>query len=94
MRTVWRLRDQPSKDAGGCIQPRQKALRTMKVQLHHALRDRSGQSGQAIIRAILSGPRDPGKLAALRHGRIQAREEASIPSLQGNWKPDGWFELQ
>ena len=66
----------------------------MKVQLHHALRDRSGQTGPAIIRAILSGQRDPGKLAALRHGRIPAREEASIHSLQGNWKPDGLFEWQ
>ena len=83
VRTVWRLRDQPSKDAGGCIQHRQKARITMKVQLHHALSDCSGQTGPAIIRAILSGQRDPGKLAALRHGRIQAREEASIHSLQG-----------
>ena len=62
--------------------------------MHNAIRDLSGQTGQAIIRALVSGPRDPGKLAALRHWRIPAREEEIIPSLLGNWKPDLWFELQ
>ena len=94
MRTVGRLRDQHIKDAGRCIQHRQKALLTRNVPLHNAIRDLSGQTGQAIIRAIGSGPRDPRKLAALRHWRIQAREEEIIPSLPGNWKPDLWFELQ
>ena len=94
MGTVWRLRDQHIQDAGRCIQHMQEALITMKVQLHHAISDLSGQTGQAIIGAILSGQRDPRKLAALRHGRIPAREEEIIHSLQGNWKPEVLFELQ
>jgi transposase len=92
--TVWRLRDQPIQDAGRCIQPMQKARIAMNVPLHNAIRDRSGQTGQAILRAILSGQRDPRKLAVLRHWRIQAREEEIIHSLRGNWKQDVWFELQ
>jgi transposase len=94
VRTVWRLRDQHIKEAGRCIQHMQKALITMNVQLHNAISDLSGQTGQAIIRGIQSGQRDPRKLAALRHWRIQAREEEIIHSLQGNWKQDVLFELQ
>ena len=66
----------------------------MNVQLHLAIRDLRGVSGQAIIRALLSGQRDPRKLAALRHWRIQATEEEIIPRLQGNWKEEVLFELQ
>jgi len=94
VRTVWRLRDQHVKDAGRCVQHMQKALIQMNVQLHIAISDLSGVTGQAIIRAILSGQRDPRALAALRHWRIQATEEEIIHSLQGNWKEDVLFELQ
>jgi len=41
-----------------------------------------------MIRAIVSGQRDPRALAALRDPRIQASEEEIIHSLQGNWKED------
>ena len=56
--------------------------------LHNAISDLSGVSGQAMIRAIVSGQRDPRALAALRDPRIQASEEEIIHSLQGNWKED------
>jgi transposase len=94
VRTVWRLRDQHIQDGGRCIPPMQKARIAMNVQLHNASSDLSRQTGQAILGAILSGQRDPGKLAALRHWRIQAREEEIIHSLRGNWKQDVLFELQ
>jgi transposase len=94
VRTVWRLRDQHVKDAGRCIQHMQKALIEMNVQLHIAISDLSGVTGQAIIRALLSGQRDLRKLAALRDRRIQATEEEIIHSLQGKWKQDVLFELQ
>ena len=92
--TVWRLREQHLRDAARCIQHMQKALTEMNVQLHVALSDISGVSGQAIIRAILAGQRDPKTLAALRDPRCQASEEEFVASLQGNWKPDVRFELQ
>jgi len=84
VRTVWRLRDRHVKDAGRCIQHMQKALNEMNVQLHTAISDLSGLTGQAIIRAILSGQRDPRKLAALRHCRIQPPNDADpdIPIYQ------------
>jgi transposase len=94
VRTMWRLRDQHVKDAGRCIQHMQKALIEMNVQLHIAISDISGTSGQAIIRALLAGQRDPNALAALRDPRCMASEEEIVHSLQGDWKPDVLFELQ
>lgn len=38
------------------------------------LSDVSGVTGQAIIKAILSGERDPHKLAALRDWRVKANQ--------------------
>jgi transposase len=94
IRTMWRLRDQHVKDAGRCIQHMQKSLIAMNVQLHNALSDISGTSGQAIIRALLAGQRDAKTLAALRDPRCMASEEEIVHSLQGVWKPDVLFELQ
>jgi hypothetical protein len=94
VRTFWRLRSQHVRDAGRCIQQMQKALIQMNVQLHIALSDLSGVSGQAIIRALLAGERDPKVLAQLRDSRCQASEEEMVQSLQGNWKEDLLFELQ
>ena len=72
----------------------QKALIHMNVQLHNALSDISGVSGQAIIRALLKGERNARVLAKLRDRRCEASEEEIMQSLQGNWKEDVLFELQ
>jgi transposase len=94
VRTVWRLRDQQVKEAGRAVQHMQKALIQMNVQLHNAISDLSGVTGQAIVRAILSGQRDPVELAHLRDRRIQASEQEIIASLHGDWKEEVLFELQ
>jgi transposase len=94
VRTLWRLRLQHVRDAGRCIQRMQKALIQMNVQLHIALSDISGVSGQAIIRALLAGEQDPKVLAKLRDSRCQASEAEIVKSLQGNWKEDLLFQLQ
>ena len=93
-RTVGRLRDQHVKEAGRSVQHMQRALTEMNVQLHNAISDLNGVTGQAIVRAILAGERDPARLAALRDRRIQARPEELVESLRGNWKEDVLFELQ
>lgn len=94
VRTIWRLRDRHVQEAGRTIQHMQKALTTMNVQLANAISDISGVSGQAIIRAILHGERDPYTLARLCDYRIQASEEEVARSLEGQWQPDVLFELQ
>jgi transposase len=94
LRTVWRLRDRHVKEAGRSVQHMQKALTGMNIQLANAISDLSGVSGQAILRAILDGERDPHKLAALRDRRIAASEEEIARSLEGIWQEDLLFELR
>lgn len=45
----------------------QKALTQMNLQLANVISDLSGVTGQAIVRAIVAGERDPQKLAELSH---------------------------
>lgn len=46
----------------------------MNLQLGEVLRDVMGKTGQAIIRAIVAGERDPKVLAAHRPGRVKCSE--------------------
>src|ERR1039458_2124759 len=66
LRTYWRQRNDLVRAAGQHIQRIQKAMTQMNIQLANVLSDVSGMTGQAIIKAILSGERDPHALAALR----------------------------
>jgi transposase len=94
VRTVWRLRDRLVQDAGRAIQQIQKALTTMNIRLANAIRDVSGVTGMAIIRAILRGERDPRVLAQLRDARVKASEEEVARCLEGHWREEGLFELE
>lgn len=94
VRTIWRQRDRWVKEAARSVQHMQKALTTMNVQLANAISDITGATGQAILRAIVAGQRDPLQLAKLRDKRIAASEEEIANSLQGNWKEDVLFELR
>jgi hypothetical protein len=66
----------------------------MNVQLANVLSDISGVTGQAIIKAILAGERDPHKLAQFRDPRVKASEEQIARYLEGNWQQDLLFVLQ
>jgi len=94
LRTYWRQRGEHVRGAATCIQRMQKALTQMNVQLANVISDISGLTGQAILRAIVAGERDPRKLAALSHPRIHASPEEIAKSLEGNWRPELLFVLQ
>jgi transposase len=94
LRTVWRLRDRIVSDAGRTVQQMQKALTKMNVHLANAINDVSGVTGLRIIRAIVSGQRDPRQLAKLRDVRVRASEEEIVCSLEGHWQSDVLFELE
>ena len=57
-------------------------------------RDVSGMTGQAIIKAILGGERDPQKLADFRDARVKASKEEIARSLEGHWQEDLLFVLR
>jgi len=93
MRTYWRQRNDLVRAAARHIHRIQKALTQMNIQLANVLSDVSGMTGQAIIKAILAGERDPRKLAAFRDPRVKASEEQIALSLEGNWQQDLLFVL-
>lgn len=70
-----------------------KSLTMMNIQLGNVLSDLDGQSGLAIIRAILSGQRNPEQLAKLAHPRVKASPETIARSLEGTWRRECLFEL-
>src|SRR6267142_2910936 len=94
MRTYWRQRNDLVRAAGRHIQRIQKALTQMNLQLANVLSDVSGMTGQAIIKAILGGERDPQKLAEFRDSRVKASKEEIARSLEGHWQEDLLFVLQ
>ena len=94
LRTYWRQRAEHVREAATCIQRMQKALTQMNVQLANVISDISGLTGQAIIRSIVAGERNPLKLAALSDPRVHASREEIAKSLEGNWRPELLFVLQ
>ncbi len=76
------------------IQHRPKALQPMNVQLTPVWSDLSGQTGLAIIRAMVAGERDPRQWAQWRHPRC-AHDEAEIAkALTGHYRAEPLFALQ
>ena len=93
LRSYLRQRAMLVEYASHHIQHMQKALTQMNVKLQHVISNITGQTGMAIIEAIVSGERDPWQLAQLRDHRIRADEETIAKSLQGHWLEEHIFEL-
>lgn len=70
-----------------------KCLTMMNIQLGTVLSDLDSQSGLAIIRAILSGVRNPQILAKLVNSQVKADQQTIIRSLEGTWRKECLFEL-
>jgi transposase len=75
------------------VQRMQKALVEMNIQLTEVLSDVMGVTGQAIIRAIVAGERDPKMLACYRNGRVKASAAQIAEALRGNWREEHLFAL-
>jgi transposase len=76
------------------VQHMQKALVQMNIQLANVIADVAGASGQAILRAIVAGERDPYALARLKNSRVHASDEEIARSLQGTWRAEHLFALR
>ena len=94
LRCVARQREMLQRYQSRHVQHMQKALTQMNLQLGQVISDVAGDTGQKIIRAILSGERDGPTLAKLRNVRIRASEEEIAKSLQGNWREEHLFALK
>jgi transposase len=72
----------------------QKALHQMNVRLSPTVKDITGVTGLAIIRAILAGERDPVKLAEWRHPCCALPESEFVKALTGNYRDEHVFALK
>jgi transposase len=79
--------------AGQAVQLMQKALDQMNVQVHRAVTDLTGQTGMAIVRAIVAGERDPLRLADFRDRRCRKSKAEMAAHLTGTWREEHLFNL-
>jgi len=66
----------------------------MNIKLNQVLSDVTGLTGMKIIRAIISGERNPVKLASMRNERCNNSESIIAKALKGNWRSEHIFALQ
>jgi transposase len=92
-RTYNRQRQTLIVQAATAIEHMKKALTEMNVRLDQAVSDVTGQTGLRIIRAIVSGERDPYVLASMRDQRCAKSEAAIADDLTGKWADHLLFTL-
>lgn len=94
LRTLLRHRSQLLEHRAPHILHMQKALLQMNVQLSQALSDITGNTGMAIIRAIVKGERSPEKLAAYRDKNCKKSAAEIGQALTGTWREEHLFVLK
>jgi transposase len=94
LRTLVRYRAELIAHRAPHILHMQRALQQMNVQLERVLSDIMGTTGQAILRAIVAGERDPVTLPQLRNPGCKSSEEMIARALRGTWKDELLFVLQ
>lgn len=94
LRTIYSHRQFLIEQTSKYINKMQKALRLMNIRLDVVLNDITGQSGLAIINAILSGERNPYILSELVSYRVRKSKDEIAAALHGQWRPDLLFELK
>lgn len=94
IRAVVRQRDVLLTEQASWVQRMQKALVQMNIQLSEVLSDIMGVTGQAIVRAIVAGERNPAALARHHSKRLKASHEEVQRALTGNWRDEHLFVLQ
>jgi transposase len=94
MRSLIRHRDNLIHSATREVLHLQKAMEQMNLKLDNVFSDILGKSGQAIIKAILDGERDPKKLSALADSRCKTSKDDIEKSLQATWDEEHLFEMK
>src|SRR3954452_22906983 len=91
LRTLVRYRAELIQHRAPHILHVQRALQQMNVQLERVLSDMMGVTGQAIVRAIVAGERNPLTLAQMRNPACKSSQETIARALTGSWKEEQVF---
>ena len=95
LRTYLRHRGNLVAGCGIQVQHMQRALDQMNIHLHHVISDLGGDTGLAILDAILAGERDPKELVKLRDVRCSKATIGDMEAaLKGDWREEHLFVLQ
>jgi hypothetical protein len=94
LRTIVRQKAVLVRAQADWVRRMHKCLDQMNVRVHHAVTDTQGVTGMRILRAIVGGERDPGKLAQLRDPGCRQSEQQIAEFLTGHWRSDHLFNLE
>ena len=72
----------------------QKSLELMNIKFHTVISDLTGQTGTAVVEAIIAGERNAQNFLPYINPRIKASVEVIVKSLEGNWRPEHLFTLK
>lgn len=95
LRTYQRHRENYIRSSSRYVNHMQKALTLMNIRIKEVISQVHGVSGMRMIRAILSGEREPEKLILLCDGRIlKTKREKLLKSLNGHYNESSLFILE
>src|SRR5262245_41710266 len=83
LRSLMRARKQLVRERSSHTQRIQKTLEEANVKLDSVISDVLGQSGRAMLEAMIAGESDPQALAKLANPRIKATPETLVRALDG-----------
>lgn len=94
LRSLVRYRKTLTQDCNRFILRMQKAMELMNIKLHTVINDITGQSGLAVINAIISGERNAESLEQFVGKHVKADRQTILKSLQGTWRSEQLFLLK
>ncbi|MFP5276126.1 MAG: IS110 family transposase [Acidobacteriota bacterium] len=83
MRDLLRTRKQLVRERTSHTQRIQKTLECANIKLDSVISNVIGVSGRRMLEALIAGQTDPGELAAMAHGRLQATPAELEAALRG-----------
>ncbi len=93
LRDLTRTRKQLVRERGHHVQRLQKILEDANLKLASVMSDILGQSGRAVLEALVAGETNPERLAELTH-RLKATSDELRDALNGRVTPHHRFLLQ
>jgi transposase len=94
MRVLLRTRKQLGREQSRHIQRIHKTLEDANLKIESELSDMLGQSGRAMLEAIIAGESDPVRLAALAHRGVKSSQAKLQEALRGRVTPQHRFLLK
>lgn len=94
LRTLVRYRRTLVQDSTRFVNRMQKSLELMNIKFHTVISDIVGQTGKAVVEAIIDGERNAENFLPLIGRKIKADHETIRKSLEGNWRQEHLFALK